>query len=126
MMKGRVIDPEKDGKKFMRGNAEEKSLREIAWLIDKELVGSDQFVGGLSTLPPGTKAPLHTHPDAEEINVVLEGAGLFLTADGAEPIKKGDWQFIPKGVEHSHENTGDSPFTIVWLYSPPTTSVPSS
>ncbi len=122
-MKGVVMDPAKDGKRFMRGNEEEKSLREIAWLIDKELVGSDQFVGGLSTFPPGMTARLHAHPDAEEINVILEGEGDFITPDGDQPVKKGDFQFIPKGVEHSHRNTGKGPLTIVWVYSPPPKSV---
>ncbi|MCK5552317.1 MAG: cupin domain-containing protein [Deltaproteobacteria bacterium] len=117
------MDPAKDGKRFMRGSEEEKSLREIAWLIDKELVGSDQFVGGLSTFPPGMTARLHAHPDAEEINVILEGEGDFITPDGDQPVKKGDFQFIPKGVEHSHRNTGKGSLTIVWVYSPPPKSV---
>jgi oxalate decarboxylase/phosphoglucose isomerase-like protein (cupin superfamily) len=119
VMKGIVIDPAKGGRRFMRGNEEEKDLREIAWLIDKELVGSDQFVGGLSTFPPGMTAKLHAHPDAEEINVILEGEGDFITPDGDQPVKKGDFQFIPKGVEHSHRNTGKGPLTMVWVYSPP-------
>ncbi len=123
-MKGFVMDPAKDGKRFMRGNDEEKSVREIWWLIDKDLVGSDQFVGGLATFPPGMTAPRHVHPDAEEINVVMEGEGNFITPDGEQPVKKGDFQFIPKGVEHSHRNTGKGSFTIVWIYSPPTKSLP--
>jgi len=123
-MKGIVIDPEKDGKRFTRGSAEEKSLREIILLIDKELVDSDQLVGGLATFPSGATAPLHTHPDAEEINIVVEGEGDFITPSGTQYVKKGDWQFIPRGVEHSHRNAGKVPFTIVWLYSPPTKSVP--
>jgi len=123
-MKGVVMDPAKDGKRFVRGNDEEKSVREIWWLIDKDLVGSDQFLGGLATFPPGMTAPRHVHPDAEEINVVMEGDGDFITPDGEQPVKKGDFQFIPKGVEHSHRNTGKGPFTIVWIYSPPTGSLP--
>ena len=123
-MKGIVIDPERDGQRFRRGSEEEKSLREINLLIDKELVGSDQFVGGLATFPPGTAAPSHTHPDAEEINIVWEGEGDFTTPSGTQRIKKGDWQFIPRGVEHSHKNVGKTPFTIIWLYSPPTKSAP--
>ncbi|MBW1769049.1 MAG: cupin domain-containing protein [Deltaproteobacteria bacterium] len=43
-----------------------------------------------------------------------------------QPLKTGDWQFIPKGVEHAHGNTGESPFTIVWLYSPPSKTFPKS
>lgn len=124
MKKGIVIDPAMDGKITMRGSADDKSLRTINWLIDEGLVDSDQFVAGLSTLEPGIIAPLHVHPDSEEINIVLEGRGNLLTDEGARPVKVGDWNFIPKGVSHSHENTGDVPFTIVWIYSPPTKSIP--
>lgn len=123
-MKGMVIDPEKDGKRFNRGSTADKTFREIRLFIDKELVNSEQYVGGLATFPPGGTAPPHTHPDAEEINIVLEGMGDFITPAGAQPVKKGDWQFIPMGVEHSHRNMGKGPFTIIWLYSPPTKSAP--
>jgi len=123
-MKKLVIDPEKDGKRFDRGSAEDKSLREIRWLIDEDLADSKQFVGGLATFQPGMAAPPHTHPDAEEINIVLEGEGDFITPAGSQPVKKGDWQFIPKGVEHSHKNKAGIPFTIVWIYSPPPQSIP--
>jgi quercetin dioxygenase-like cupin family protein len=125
MKKGVVIDPVRDGKITMRGNADDKSLRKITWLIEEGLVDSEQFVGGLSTLEAGIKAPIHVHPDSEEINVVLEGQGNLLTDKGAEPVKVGDWQFVPKGVPHSHENTGDTPFTIIWIYSPPTKAIPT-
>ncbi len=123
-MKGIVIDPERDGQRFKRGSGEGKGLREISLLVNKELIGSEQFVGGLATFPPGVAAPPHVHPDAEEITIVWEGEGNFTTPDGTQHIKEGDWQFIPRGVEHSHKNVGKTPFTIVWLYSPPTTSAP--
>ena len=126
MMKARdcVLDPDKHGNVEMRGNAEDRSLRKIIRMIDSNLTGSEFFMGGLATFEPGVKAPLHDHPDAEEINVVVEGEGLFITDQGTQPIKPGDWQFIPKGVPHSHENTGDTPLTIIWVYSPPTSTIP--
>jgi quercetin dioxygenase-like cupin family protein len=123
-MKGFVIDPEKDGERFNRGSADDKTLREIRWLIDEERVNSKQFVGGLATFPPGMAAPFHTHPDAEEITIVLEGEGIFVTPGAEKLVKKGQWQFIPKGVEHSHKNTGTEPFIFVWIYSPATQSTP--
>jgi quercetin dioxygenase-like cupin family protein len=126
MKKALVIDPETWGRKFMMGTAKEKTLREIKWLIDEELVNSEQYVGGLATFLPGNAAPSHSHPDAEEINVALEGEGKLRTPNGEQLIKKGDWQFIPKGLEHCHVNSGNKPFTILWLYSPPSKSFPKS
>lgn len=119
-----VLDPQKDGKVDVRGSAQDRTLRTILRMIDGELTGSEHFLGGLAIFEPGTTVSFHSHPDAEEVNVVLAGQGLFITDQGARPIKLGDWQFIPKGVPHCHENTGDTPLTILWLYSPPSTTLP--
>lgn len=119
-----VLDPAVDGKIVQRGSAAEKTLRKIVRMIDADLVDSDQFMGGLATFEPGIKVDSHVHPDAEEINVVMEGKGNLITDKGVKPLKVGDWQFIPKGVPHFHENTGDVPFTILWVYSPPTRTIP--
>ena len=111
MKKGIVIDPKKGNKIFMMGSADEKSQREINWLIDEELVGSEQFVGGLATFYPGMTAPLHAHSDAEEINVVLEGEGKLVTPDGVSLLKKGDWQF-PKEWNIATEIRGKLPLLL--------------
>jgi quercetin dioxygenase-like cupin family protein len=119
-----VLDPAKDGKADIRGSIRDKSLRKIIRMIDADLLDAEQFMGGLATFEPGIKVAPHVHPDAEEVNVVLEGEGVFVTDKGKRPIREGDWQFIPKGVRHGHENTGDTPLTILWLYSPPTGTIP--
>jgi len=119
-----VLDPAVDGKIVHRGSAAEKTLRTIVRMIDADLVDSEQFMGGLATFEPGIKVDSHVHPDAEEINVVMEGKGNLITNKGVKPLKAGDWQFIPKGVPHFHENTGDVPFIILWVYSPPTRTIP--
>lgn len=119
-----VLNPDRDGKIELRGSVAEGSLRTIVRMLDADLVNSESFMGGLAIFQPGAKVAPHVHGDAEEINVVLAGEGYFLTAQGAKPIKAGDWQFIPKGVPHAHENSGDVPLTILWLYSPPSTTIP--
>lgn len=119
-----VLDPASDGCLELRGCAEEQTLRTIRLLINHELTGSEHFVGGLATFEPGTSVAAHVHPDAEEVNVVVAGEGKFITDREERQLKVGDWQFIPKGVAHRHENTGKTPFTILWLYSPPTASAP--
>lgn len=119
-----VLDPEKDGTVDIRGSVDERTLRTIRLLIGRELTGSEHFTGGLATFEPGATVEPHAHPDAEEVNVVLSGEGRFIAGGEERPIKVGDWQFIPKGVSHCHENTGETPLTILWLYSPQTTSRP--
>jgi quercetin dioxygenase-like cupin family protein len=118
------IDPLKDGKMVMRGTDEEKSLREIIRMLDADILESEQFMGGLATFLPGRTEPLHVHPDAEEINIILEGEGQLITDKDVINCKTGEWQFIPKGVPHSHTNKGKAPLRFAWLYSPPTKSIP--
>lgn len=118
------LDPTKHGKVVMRGTAEEKSLREIVRMLDADILESEQFMGGLATFVPGRTEPLHVHPDAEEINIILEGEGQLITDKDVIDCKPGEWQFIPKGVPHSHTNQGRAPFRFAWLYSPPTKSIP--
>ena len=112
MKKGIVIDPVKDGKVTMRGSAGDKSLRAITWLVGEGMAESEQFVGGLSTLEPGIRAPLHEHPDSEEINVVMTGQGNLLTDEGVQPVKVGDWNFIPRvcAIPTKTRATGRSPW----------------
>lgn len=124
MSQARVLNPVHDGKIEIRGAIEDNTVRKIVRMVGPEITGSEQFVGGLATFEPGTEVALHAHPDAEEVNVVVEGSGLFVTKEGEKPIARGDWQIIPKGVEHCHKNTGTGPLTIVWLYSPPSTTFP--
>jgi quercetin dioxygenase-like cupin family protein len=118
------LDPAKEGKVVMRGTAEEKSLREIIRMLDADILESEQFMGGLATFQQGITEPLHVHPDAEEINIILEGEGQLITDKDVIICKPGEWQFIPKGVPHSHSNQNAAPFRFAWLYSPPTKSVP--
>ncbi|HZV82961.1 MAG TPA: cupin domain-containing protein [Geobacteraceae bacterium] len=118
------LEPEVHGKMVMRGTAEEKSLREIIRMLDADILESEQFMGGLATFQKGITEPMHVHPDAEEINIILEGEGQLITDKDVIICKPGEWQFIPKGVPHSHSNQNDAPFRFAWLYSPPTKSVP--
>src|SRR5690348_7382033 len=57
---------------------------------------------------PGGVIPWHAHP-VEEIIVVLEGSGVYETAEGAEPYGPGDVLIIPAGVDHLLRNAGDVP-----------------
>lgn len=118
------LDPAKDGKISMRGTVEEGSLREIIRIIDEDILETEQFKGGLASFEPGRTEPMHVHPDAEEINIILEGEGKLITDTDEIVCKPGEWQFIPKGVPHSHTNHTDKPFRFAWLYSPPSKFLP--
>ena len=59
-----------------------------------------------NTINPGVTVPWHLHA-TEEIIVVLEGQGEYLTEGQSEPYKGGDVLIIPARVKHALRNTGD-------------------
>jgi quercetin dioxygenase-like cupin family protein len=67
-----------------------------------------QFVHHMA-IPPGGRhvAELHVHPDAEELVVILRGAGTFLLGGTPHPVQAEDVIHVAPGVEHELRNTGD-------------------
>lgn len=55
---------------------------------------------------PGVMVPWHLHA-TEEVIVVLEGQGEYLTQGAVEPYREGDVLIIPARVKHALRNTGD-------------------
>ena len=102
----------------LSGRIHDINLKKFIRMIDQDLLVSERCMTGIATLEPGIKVSSHIHRDVEEINVVLEGEGVIVTDKGAKHVHVGDWQCIPKGVRHEHENTGKTPLTILWLCSP--------
>ena len=62
---------------------------------------------------------LHTHPDQDEILVVLEGYGENVSADGTvRPFQPGDVVYIPAGTPHEDRSV-DGPVRFVVIKVPP-------
>jgi quercetin dioxygenase-like cupin family protein len=55
---------------------------------------------------PGLGAPLHVHPDDEELIFVLEGEARFTVDDVEERLGAGDTIVLPPAAWHSFENAG--------------------
>jgi quercetin dioxygenase-like cupin family protein len=55
---------------------------------------------------PGLGAPEHTHPENEELIVVLDGQARFSVEGQEEPLGSGDTIVIAAGEWHSFVNTG--------------------
>ena len=87
-------------------------------LIDAEHGGVRSFTLGMGTFAPGEgRHALHRHPNAEEIFYVCEGAGVHLTADGAEhPLSAGELAFVPRNEWHGFRNTGTIPVRAFFGY----------
>jgi mannose-6-phosphate isomerase-like protein (cupin superfamily) len=74
---------------------------------------------GLADFPPNSHAPAHVHEESEEILYVLTGSGEFYFDGEPEPISPGTCVYVPSGVVHSINNTGDEVLKVVYVFSPP-------
>ena len=89
--------------------------REFRYLVTDEVGCTDltQFFG---IIAPG-RAPAHSHV-YDEVIYVLEGEGMLHIDDVHEPVSAGTCIHLPPLLEHSLENSGDSPMRIVAVFHP--------
>lgn len=73
------------------------------------------FVMGVTSFPPGTSIPLHSHNTIEQVTVI-EGEGVAELNGEQHPAKPFDTTQIPPGEFHRFINTGDSVMRILWVY----------
>jgi quercetin dioxygenase-like cupin family protein len=60
-----------------------------------------------TTAAPGEGPPVHLHTDADEFVYVLDGELRFELGDEVHHAPAGSFLFIPRGVEHVWQNSGD-------------------
>jgi quercetin dioxygenase-like cupin family protein len=79
----------------------------IRWLIDDDHDGAPVYALRMIELAPGGHSPRHTHPYEHE-NFVVEGVGRVWLDEAWKEIKPGDVVFVPGGLLHQYENTGET------------------
>jgi quercetin dioxygenase-like cupin family protein len=89
-------------------------------VITTLLVGVDRapdtvFTSGLTSFPPGRKAPMHSHNCGEQVTL-LEGEGEVEVDGQVTRLSKYDTTYIPAGKPHRFNNTGTSALVILWIY----------
>lgn len=84
----------------------------IRWLIDDEHDGAPIYALRMIEIAPGGHTPRHSHPYEHE-NFVVEGQGRVWVNGGWRAVRAGDVIFVPGGMEHVYENTGDTPFKFL-------------
>ena len=89
--------------------------RTFKLLINQEAGASrvTQFIG---VIPPG-RAPMHHHT-YEEALYILEGEGRVWTESGGAGFHAGSSIYLPRGVNHSLENTGTSDIRLLGVFHP--------
>ena len=85
----------------------------IRWLVS-EKDDAPHFAMRMFEVSPGGFTPYHTHAFEHEVFVV-EGEGVFVTADKEYPFKKGDVIFADPDMEHQFRNTGKDTLKFLCL-----------
>jgi len=82
----------------------------------------EQTMGALtafeSTPAPGEGPPLHLHASEDEVIYVLDGRLRVRLEENLHEAPAGSFVFIPRGVHHTWQNTGDEPARILVLFTP--------
>lgn len=88
-----------------------------AHLVTK-LIGTRQFLNGITEFDPGAALPLHWH-DCEEGVLILEGEAIFEADGERHDLAAGDATWAPAGVVHRFANRGPGRMRIFWTYGSP-------
>jgi quercetin dioxygenase-like cupin family protein len=87
--------------------------------VDPRNTHSTRMSMGTQHIEVGSSIPVHLHDAQDEILYVHAGRGTASVGDEQSPVEAGATVFIPRGVWHGVENTGDEALQVVWVVSPP-------
>lgn len=79
------------------------------------LLPDQGFTMGITSFPPGTSIPLHSHNTIEQVTVI-EGEGEAELNGERMPARPFDTTQIAPGEVHRFLNTGDGIMRILWVY----------
>lgn len=87
-------------------------------LMDAGELGSRHMTVTWLEVPSGVSQTLRTHEEAEQVYVVVAGAGSLSAAGDTEELEPGDLALIPPATDHSIANNGDAILALVSVQSP--------
>ncbi|HEY5976390.1 MAG TPA: cupin domain-containing protein [Solirubrobacterales bacterium] len=70
-------------------------------------------------VPAGAEQTLRSHEEAEQVYVVVRGAGTMSVAGDTQRVEEGDLILVPPATDHSVANDNDSELACVSVQSPP-------
>lgn len=88
-------------------------------LMDAGELGSRHLTVTWLEVPPGASERLHSHEEAEQVYVVVKGAGTMSAAGDTETLAPGDLALIPPASDHTIANNGEGDLALVSVQSPP-------
>jgi quercetin dioxygenase-like cupin family protein len=90
----------------------------LTWHASARLGNAEKITVGRAVIKPGMRNPSHSHPNCEEVLVVLQGTIAHAAGSGEEAVlHAGDTITIPEGFPHNARNTGDADAVLLIAYS---------
>jgi mannose-6-phosphate isomerase-like protein (cupin superfamily) len=87
--------------------------------MDAGDLGSRNMTVTWVDVPPGAEQRAHSHPDSEQVYVIVRGRGRMSVAGDIEEVGEGDLVFIPPATSHAIENDGAETLVYVAAAAPP-------
>ena len=88
-------------------------------LMDAGELGSRNMSVTWLEVPAGVEQTLRSHEGAEQVYVVVRGAGTMSVAGDTESVEEGDLIVVSPATDHSIANDGDSELACISVQSPP-------
>ena len=87
--------------------------------MDAGDLGSRNMTVTWVDVPPGAEQRAHSHPESEQVYVIVRGRGRMSIAGDVEEVAEGDLVFIPPATQHGIVNDGSETLVYISAASPP-------
>jgi len=94
-------------------------VRTMKVLMSPETHGVKHLSINMVIVPPGSKSDTHSHGEAEEFWIILDGRGEVVVDEEKRSIEPGMIIFAPPRSKHRIVNTGNEPLKAYFLFAPP-------
>ena len=88
-------------------------------LMDAGEMGSRNMSVTWLEVPGGAEQTLHSDEDAEQVYVVVRGAGRMQVAGDEQDVSEGDLILVPPATDHAISNGEGSELALLSIQSPP-------
>ena len=106
-------------RRLSEASVEERGRLRSHFLLDAGDLGSRNLTVTWVDVPPGGEQRAHSHPDSEQVYVIVRGSGRMSVAGDTEKVSEGDLVFIPPAADHGIVNDGYEPLVYISAASPP-------
>lgn len=93
---------------------EPQSWGKLEWFASRALGNSTTLTVGMATIGVGKAAPVHRHPNCDEVLHVVQGHIMQRVGDKEFEMNAGDTATIPEGTLHGSRNIGAED-AVLWL-----------